>query len=178
MRVVPLKNSASIRTCLNAALAQNGEYNEQNDEDIKVLSDILFDHRELLFEYFSIEINNNREIVGIPELLSDYLPLPEQLPMFLLRLVTEVNWSEEAACFSDIANEISLFYSKLATQPLLSSISGDRQQILTSDSQKKVETLIIPALKCRFFPPKNLFNEKNLIEVSSLANLYKIFERC
>ena len=39
------------------------------------------------------------KLVGLPELLTGYVPCAEQLPLFLLRLATEVDWADEQDCF-------------------------------------------------------------------------------
>jgi DNA mismatch repair protein MLH1 len=64
----------------------------------------LVDNAEMLEEYFSvvIEIDDEDKIMltGLPVLLEGYTPQTHALPMFLLRLATEVDWSEEMHAFS------------------------------------------------------------------------------
>ncbi|CAM9555150.1 unnamed protein product [Laminaria digitata] len=50
---------------------------------------------------------------SLPLLLEGHSPVPEGLPMFLLRLATEVDWTEERTCFEGVAAELALFYSTL-----------------------------------------------------------------
>ena len=73
----------------------------------------LIKNSEMLQEYFKIGINKEGYLCTLPDLLSDYIPDPLGLPMFLLRLVTETNWEEEMACFRSIAREIGYYYSSL-----------------------------------------------------------------
>ncbi|CAM9618486.1 unnamed protein product, partial [Ectocarpus sp. 8 AP-2014] len=52
-------------------------------------------------------------ISSLPLLLEGHTPVGEGLPMFLLRLAIEVDWSEERTCFEGVATELALFYSTL-----------------------------------------------------------------
>ncbi|CAM9549849.1 unnamed protein product, partial [Hapterophycus canaliculatus] len=52
-------------------------------------------------------------ISSLPLLLEGHVPVGEGLPMFLLRLATEVDWSEERTCFEGVATELALLYSTL-----------------------------------------------------------------
>ncbi|KAG8572412.1 hypothetical protein GDO81_012037 [Engystomops pustulosus] len=45
---------------------------------------------EMLKDYFSLEIDEEGNLTGLPLLLDNYIPLLEGLPMFILRLATEV----------------------------------------------------------------------------------------
>ncbi|XP_052006986.1 DNA mismatch repair protein Mlh1-like [Xyrauchen texanus] len=49
-------------------------------------------------------------LTGLPMLLNNYTPAMEGLPMFILRLATEVNWDREE-CFHDFSVECNHFYS-------------------------------------------------------------------
>ncbi|MGH0121580.1 UNVERIFIED_CONTAM: hypothetical protein FKN15_015010 [Acipenser sinensis] len=45
---------------------------------------------EMLLDYFSMEIDEEGNLAGLPLLLDNYIPALEGLPMFILRLATEV----------------------------------------------------------------------------------------
>ena len=64
----------------------------------------------MLDDYFSLEIDKNGQILGIPMLLEGYIPDLNQLPMFVLRVATNVDWEEEEACFDTFCQELSNFY--------------------------------------------------------------------
>ncbi|KAG8572411.1 hypothetical protein GDO81_012037 [Engystomops pustulosus] len=66
---------------------------------------------EMLKDYFSLEIDEEGNLTGLPLLLDNYIPLLEGLPMFILRLATEVNWDDEKECFDSFSKECSMFYS-------------------------------------------------------------------
>ncbi len=41
-------------------------------------------------EYFGLEFSSEGELIGLPELVQGHTPTAESLPMFILRLATEV----------------------------------------------------------------------------------------
>ena len=61
----------------------------------------------MLDDYFSLEIDNDGNLLSIPELLEGYVPFFGGLPIFLLRLATEVNWDDEEMCFKNLAEEFA-----------------------------------------------------------------------
>tara|TARA_B110000208_G_scaffold22079_1_gene28038 strand:- start:155 stop:682 length:528 start_codon:yes stop_codon:yes gene_type:complete len=50
---------------------------------------------------------------SLPCVLDHYAPQLGALPFFLLRLVTQVDWESERACFDGVAKEIGSFYAEL-----------------------------------------------------------------
>ena len=61
----------------------------------------------MLDDYFSLEIDENGDLHTIPQLLEGYIPFFGGLPIFLLRLATEVDWDEEEPCFQNVAEELA-----------------------------------------------------------------------
>ena len=73
----------------------------------------------MLDEYYRISFDPSADegrgaLVSLPDLLPHFTPSPAGLPLFLLRLATEVNWEEEQVCFEGVATELGLFYSDLS----------------------------------------------------------------
>ena len=84
---------------------------------------------DMLREYFSMEISDSGHIVSIPLLLESYTPNLDRLPVFVLRLATEVwsklksllrnreyillqvDWDREEKCFESFSRECSRFYT-------------------------------------------------------------------
>lgn len=50
---------------------------------------------------------------GLPEILVGHCPTPAGLPLFLLELITEVDFGQERPCFVDIATCLARYYAKL-----------------------------------------------------------------
>jgi DNA mismatch repair protein MLH1 len=55
----------------------------------------------MLDDYFSIEVAGGEEplLKTLPLLLDKFVPNLSSLPLFILRLITEVSWLDEEECF-------------------------------------------------------------------------------
>merc|ERR1712181_188200 len=70
-------------------------------------------HAAMLADYFSIEFEETDEglmLSGVPRLLEGHCPWWPGLPLYLLKLATEVDWTSEKQCFSTFINETAEFY--------------------------------------------------------------------
>ena len=128
----------------------------------------LFQHAEMLRDYFSVIIQKNPEndrvmLTGLPILLEGYAPSPHALPLFLLRLATEVNWTEEKPCFRGICQELGRFNASIPTDDHLAS---------------HVQHALFPALSSLLLPSKPFVTQKGFYGVTKLSKLYRVFERC
>lgn len=117
----------------------------------------------MLLEYFSLEISEDGQLLALPMLIKDYIPNMDKLPLFLLRLGTEVDWESEKDCFRTLSRELALFYSV------------DRHDG-KDDYLWKIQHLIFPCFKTYFAAPVKL--KEYITPLANLADLYKIFERC
>ncbi|CAO0789459.1 unnamed protein product [Mucor circinelloides] len=161
-----LKLSApiSIRECLQIALDQNdlpGDLQPET-EIIESIANTLVSRADMLTEYFSLDISADGNLISLPMIIKDYVPSMNKLPLFLLRLGTEVNWESEKDCFHTFAKELAIFYS--AEPPL------------SQDDLWKVQHYIFPSFKTHFSAPTTL--KKHITQLANLTDLYKIFERC
>jgi hypothetical protein len=80
------------------------------EEVVGFAASLLQQHSAMLHEYFLIKIDAEGLISALPQLIPGYVPVMQLLPMFLLRLTTEVDWSAEAACLKGICRELAAFY--------------------------------------------------------------------
>lgn len=135
---------------------------------------------DMLDDYFSLEINEKGQLTGIPMLLEGYIPDLNQLPMFILRIATEVNWEEEEACFDTFCQELSLFYKihKVSDSTYDIHQHSEEQESDINSWKKVMEMTVFPALKKNFKPPKNCAENRTFNMVADLPDLYKVFERC
>ncbi|XP_006635764.2 DNA mismatch repair protein Mlh1 isoform X1 [Lepisosteus oculatus] len=137
---------------------------------------------EMLEDYFSMEIDEEGNLTGLPLLLDNYVPAVEGLPMFILRLATEVNWDEEKVCFDSFSRECSLFYS-IRKQYILEEPAGPEQQteeLGSSGTSWKwtVEHVIFKAFRTHLAPPKHFTEDGSILQIANLPDLYRVFERC
>lgn len=148
----------------------------------------LLSHAEMLSEYFSLDMDaNTGELRALPALLPGYDVLPvANVPTFLLRLATEVSWDEEQACFEGFARELA--WAHTLSQSLMPLDNGRTATDQQNEANKLRETaewriahVWLPYMSSRrggFVPSKALVKEGKLIQVASLNELYRIFERC
>ena len=146
----------------------------------------LISRREMLLEYFSVEVTAQGELLSIPLLLKDYTPSLAKLPQFLMRLGPCVDWNDEKNCFHTFLTELAAFY----TPEQLPAMEDDHESTnveegKTTDKgvEMKVEELgrvlehvLFPAFKARLIATKGLL--KGVVEVANLKGLYRVFERC
>jgi DNA mismatch repair protein MLH1 len=142
---------------------------ETNQEFARQAAMCLHQHADMLLEYFSIDIkkdlDENIVLTGLPVLLEGFEPSPHGLPLFLLRLATEVNWSEEKPCFHTISRELGSFYAQLP-----SNVSSD-------EHLAAVRHTVFPAVSTLFVPSHHN-QSTDFATVTSLPKLYRVFERC
>ncbi|KAK3765990.1 hypothetical protein RRG08_002233 [Elysia crispata] len=140
---------------------------------------------EMMQDYFSLEIEDGN-LVTLPMLMENYIPPLDELPMYILRLATEVNWETEKECFLSFLQETADFYSmkKSYLSPGDSEknmeTEGNEEERPTRDQDWKwtVEHVIYPSIKQMLLPPSKTENDRSVIQLANLPDLYKVFERC
>ncbi|TAQ85943.1 hypothetical protein B7494_g5748 [Chlorociboria aeruginascens] len=142
----------------------------------------LIKRREMLLEYFTLEISPEGELRSIPLLLKGYTPSLGKLPRFLLRLGPHVNWTNEKECFHTFLRELASFCVPEQLPPsrgpedqeedLDEEIKSRRTQVV-----KAVEDVLFPAFKARLIATSGLM-KGGILEVANLKGLYRVFERC
>ncbi|CDO70633.1 hypothetical protein BN946_scf184748.g31 [Trametes cinnabarina] len=159
---------------------------------------LLMDRREMLQEYFSLAISDDGRVETLPMLLRDYTPNLDKLPLFLMRLGPQVNWTEEKACFETFLRELAYFYvpepllpdedSRGTDIPASQSADGvqDRHETSTGDPEAanarkavlwQIQHVLFPAMARYVTPPKSLL-DRDVVQVADLPDLYRVFERC
>lgn len=160
-------------------------------EVIQVCKDQLLQRKDMLAEYFCVDISDDGLLHGIPLMLKGYTPSTAKLPNFLLRLGPHVDWDDEKLCFESFLRELAAFYAPEAVpgaaklSSLLSSAGNNdpaagaaiqdlakRKAVL----ERAVENVLFPAFRQRLLATKAL--RKGVVEVADLKGLYRVFERC
>lgn len=136
------------------------EASESNEELARQAATCLLDQSSMLEEYFSIRIksvvNERPHLIGLPVLLAEYEPDSAGLPLFLLRLATEVDWATEKNCFEGVSRELGLYYGEQRSTDVRS---------------------LFPAI-CHLLVPSANAHRQCVKQLTTLGNLYKEFERC
>ncbi|NXD27368.1 MLH1 protein, partial [Spelaeornis formosus] len=137
---------------------------------------------EMMKDYFSLEIDEEGNLTGLPLLIDNYVPPLEGLPMFILRLATEVNWDEEKECFESLSKELAMFYSirkQYITEESNPTNSKNEDSESGSTTWKwTVEHVLYKAFRTHLLPPKHFAEDGNILQLANLPDLYKVFERC
>ncbi|KAJ9122315.1 hypothetical protein QFC22_001736 [Naganishia vaughanmartiniae] len=156
----------------------------------------LYKRREMLDEYFAVQIDDDAKLTALPVVLPGYTPDFGNLPTFLLRLVFKVNWQEEEQCFHDVLEQIADFYTPSQAQTIAKSEETQDQTFDSEDSNAaelefeyditaeeadyethQLEHILFPAFRRYGNFPKELMN-KSMRKLTDLPQLYKVFERC
>lgn len=155
--------------------SKKSETDKESKEAVaEKISNLLISKADMLKEYFSIVITKNGLIRSLPVLLEDYCPyVAGELPMYICRLATQVDWTNEQKCFDGICRETAKFYSNINYY--------EKQENANSDNNNwkyLIEHILFPAIKSSLLPPKEFAHDSSILQIASLPNLYKVFERC
>ncbi|PFH55200.1 hypothetical protein XA68_10393 [Ophiocordyceps unilateralis] len=163
------------------------EYDLEVRAVVEKVSRQLIERREMLLEYFSLEITPVGDVVSIPLLLKGYSPSLAKLPRFLLNLGPNVDWSGEKACFDSLLRELATFYvpEQLPPAPAPGSADAvaDRADVPSDVRRRRqhlrwaLEHVLFPAFKARLLATDELARGA-VVEVADLKGLYRVFERC
>lgn len=151
------------------------------DEIVDAVEEKLIDRREMLQEYFSLEVSEDGHLISIPLLMKGYNPSLAKLPTFLLRLGPHVDWDSEKECFDTFLRELATFYvpEQLSPSPGPQGRADENEEIVKrrSEIRSAVENLMFPAFRARLIATKSLM-KGGVVEVANLKGLYRVFERC
>ena len=135
---------------------------EDSDDLAGDVAACLIDKADMLKEYFAIDIGRDADdrvvLRGLPILMESHVPTLHGLPLFLLRLATQVEWTEERPCFYLIARELGAYYAEPPRK----------------DVEAYVRHQLFPAV-CAWLLPTEKHLGKPLV---GLSKLYRVFERC
>jgi DNA mismatch repair protein MLH1 len=184
----PLSIKDYVLAALNSPEGQWTIKNGPKEDIVDNVLTILTENSEMLEEYFKIGVNEFGMLCTLPELLAGHTPTPEGLPMFLLRLATEVNWEDEIQCFRSIATEIGFLYAALPIEYNL-DVTADSSTVEATveismsfpgpSGNDLFASILMPAIRTYLIAPKQCAEDGNtVVQLAALEQLYKIFERC
>ena len=123
----------------------------------------------MLKDFFNINIENG-QLYTMPLLIPGYSPSFSSLPIFIQRIISEINWENEYECITGIINELSMLYA-VSQEDILN-------EDITNRLQNELKNIIFPEMKTSLFiPSKELLLNKMVIKVRTVSEMYKIFER-
>ncbi|KAH9926723.1 DNA mismatch repair protein MutL [Fomitopsis serialis] len=144
---------------------------------VDCIVDTLISRREMLEEYFSLGISADGKVETLPMLLRDCTPNLDKLPLFLMRLGPQVDWTAEKECFECFLRELAFFY---VPEPVIQiSLEDMSEQEKAEDKavQWQIQHVLFPAAARYLAAPKSLL-DRDVVQVANLPDLYRVFERC
>ncbi|KAF8907538.1 histidine kinase-like ATPase [Mucidula mucida] len=145
---------------------------------VERIVDILMSRREMLAEYFSLEISPDGFVASLPLLLRDYTPNLDKVPSFLMRLGPQVNWTSEQECFESFLRELAHFYVPGPAACFNPSVPLTEEQEVQNKAERwQIEHALFPSMRRYLAAPQSLL-DADVVQVANLPDLYKVFERC
>ncbi|RWS17519.1 DNA mismatch repair protein Mlh1-like protein [Dinothrombium tinctorium] len=106
---ITLKKPLSIQQLYDIYLIKFKD--EKKVLDSKLATKLLVHKREMLSDYFALDIDANGDLLGLPLILDGYLPNFNVLPDLIFNLANNVNWKSEQECFDSLGRMLSKFYA-------------------------------------------------------------------
>ncbi|KAJ3574331.1 hypothetical protein NP233_g1848 [Leucocoprinus birnbaumii] len=173
-----LQPAPSLKTLLEIAV--EGESSTKDSrltkpQIVEKIAQMLIMRREMLAEYFSLNISELGLVMSLPLLLRDFIPNLDFLPMFLMRLGPQVDWTSETECFDTFLRELAYFYCLGATFPRIPGAEASEEDESHDKAQRwQIQHVLFPAMRHYLQPPKSLL-DRDVVQVASLHDLYKVF---
>lgn len=199
---IKLEPPPPLRELIQLAVSADEAFHESGldvDTGTNAITDILMARRDMLDEYFSLNIDAEGRLQEIPLLLRDYKPDLDKLPLLLMRLGPQVDWGSERGCFETLLRELAYFYapdvpehiSQALAQLKLAEENADVQAVseevgaqgltVRSEGEKairwQIQHVLFPTIR-RYLVPSKALLTKDFVQVANLPDLYKVFERC
>lgn len=128
--------------------------------------DHLFDMKDMLSDYFSIKIDNDMNLCGMPTIIKGYRPDFRRIFVFINEIF-KVQWTDEKVCLMGISKALAKMYS-------LENVDSTKIKEL----RPLVEHKFMSMFRSKLFQPRRGIIEQKPLTLTSLPQLYKVFERC
>lgn len=111
-----------------------------DDEEMKQSAkDCLNEKKDMLLDYFSIFYKDGM-IKTMPDVIRGYRPSFQSFPLFLEKLITEVDWEDEMNCFESLIDQLSNLYS------ILPEDGNDENQNVANNLLLQFKSAVLPEL--------------------------------
>ncbi|KAK4290384.1 hypothetical protein Pmani_036706 [Petrolisthes manimaculis] len=193
--LLKLSSAASIKELAMIALEQEASGWSEGDgskEDLaSYVATCLSSKAPMLDDYFSMQFDDDGNLCTLPYLLDDYVPSMEGLPMLVLRMATEVEWSNEDECFQTLCREMAKFFAVPREQMDEDKDEEDKEDKKGEEVKEKknkgdgedglkwtIEHVVYPAVRKTLLPPQHFAQDTTFLQIANLTELYRVFERC
>lgn len=171
---ITLSPPLSLRELTIVALEEEeeaGRWQDSEEEGTKVevadlLTELLGRHSGILSKHFSLDIDRGSgELLSVPLLIESYVPSLVKLPLFLLKIAQNLEWSNEESLIQGVSEYLSEVYAVEMKEP-------------SSETEWMLQHIILPALRAFLIPTKMRATDGSVVELTRLETLYRVFERC
>lgn len=139
--------------------------------------------REMLEDYFKISITEDGFLTSLPKVINEIPPYIDLLPVLIVKLCADVDYTSEQKWFQQICEIFSQYYAKyLHYYYINNATEGDTDS--EEETMQKIEFVIKNILFLRFkkqLKVRSKFGvegDKTFTTITTLENLYQVFERC
>ncbi|PRW20651.1 DNA mismatch repair Mlh1 isoform X1 [Chlorella sorokiniana] len=173
---------------------QDSDENGTKAEVAALLAELLKQKAGLLREYVGLDVDADGCLASLPQLIDQYVPDTDRLPMFVLALGQHVEWGDEESCFRGLAQALAELYrlqpsiGDAAAEAEAEAAAGgnsEEQQAARDAAQQRqrqrewtVQHVLLPALRLFLAPSRQRASDGSVVELTRLETLYRIFERC
>ncbi|PRP82276.1 hypothetical protein PROFUN_06288 [Planoprotostelium fungivorum] len=159
----------------HASVEGEGEMETLEDMYVRVFCDET--KRDMLSEYFSIEIDEEGILKRLPQIVPGHTPPFDLLPAFIYSLCLDVDWTEELRCIDSLTRVIAEWEKDFGgrSEDEDRFYAGERAE---EEEEKVVENVLYPAIKSVLKPTEELIENRSILQIASMEKLYKVFERC
>ncbi|PWN52715.1 DNA mismatch repair protein MutL [Violaceomyces palustris] len=205
---VLLEPPPSVEDLLRIGLELETEVEESGlgrDEVVARIAGILYENAEMLQEYFSLVIDpTSKTLRALPNLLAGSKPSSgaepedgaapararpvltvnlERLPQLLVRLGPKVDWEEEKACFESFSRELALACLPLGGMMTETTDEEEEEEEVDRErTRSEIRHDWFDNLSSKrgdfFLAPKRFLEQRVVLQVANLPDLYRVFERC
>lgn len=89
-----------------------------------------------------------------------------------------MDWTQEMECFDGISRELSLLFAAEAPIVLSQKTESKNEEDPLAEFSWMVEHTLFPAFRAHLICPKRIIEQRIVVQVANLPDLYKVFERC
>eukprot|EP00890_Picochlorum_soloecismus_P002583 jgi/Picsp_1/3325/NSC_06164-R1_dna mismatch repair protein homolog len=176
---IMLRPAVSCRSLAYCALEReeilgnwaDSEEGGTKSEVAELLTQLLIKNARFLDENFSLEIDDQGNLVALPRLVEGHYAAAHLLPKFVLSLGQDVEWSDKTRCMDTVAWALARLY-------MVAPPEGGQEPMPSIEDENFLTTVILPAIQAYLIPGKHLSSDGSIVELSRLEHLYRVFERC
>ncbi|GJQ08760.1 hypothetical protein GpartN1_g551.t1 [Galdieria partita] len=172
----------SILMHLNSHVENCELQQEKHYEIVTEVSNVLSKYRNLLREYFAITFEGNQLshffLTGMPRLCEGFLFRQQLIGEFLFRLGGETRWYDLELFLEDICVSLSCLFS-CSFNSHEDTVEKSMLSVYTPETGDiRRQQILFETLRTNFDPPKECATNGDVIEITSLERLFRVFERC